>query len=183
MRCRALLRARDARSPTAGACCVLAWRRARGSPSLLYRGSSCCRARALSRSLPWPPQVVAPQWRRMKTLLPLVLAPSTLAWDAAALPAVSSGNSTDCNKCCVALTSACGAACHDMPCAFKCATCAGDHQQQLHQAGCGNDDIVAWCSGQAPPAPPPHIPPGEPPHLCASVPLPLPARPRSLTWR
>ena len=108
---------------------------------------------------PPPPPLSAPRcWRRMKRLLPLVLA-TTLAWDASAVPAVS-GNSTECNKCCVALASACGATCHDMPCTFKCATCAGEHQQQLHQAGCGNDDIVAWCAGEpAPPPPTPHIPP------------------------
>ena len=97
-------------------------------------------------------------WRRMKRLLPLVLA-ATLAWDASAVPAVS-GNSTECNKCCVALASACGATCHDMACTFKCATCAGEHQQQLHQAGCSDDDIKAWCTGEpAPPPPTPHIPP------------------------
>ena len=96
-------------------------------------------------------------WRRMKRLLPLVLA-TMLAWDASAVPAVS-GNSTECMN---ALVGACGAACHagDTSCTFKCATCAGEHQQQLHQAGCSDDDIKAWCTGEpAPPPPTPHIPP------------------------
>ena len=38
---------------------------------------------------------------------------------------------------------------------FRCASCAGDNQEQLHTAGCTNDKIAQWCAGESPsPSPP-----------------------------
>ena len=59
-----------------------------------------------------------------------------------------------CATCDDALQKTCGGQCHDMKCTFTCASCAGEHQQALHEAGCDNDAIAAWCAG-AGPAPPP----------------------------
>eukprot|EP01045_Picozoa_sp_COSAG04_P043275 COSAG04_NODE_14107_length_580_cov_1.070686_1_plen_141_part_01 len=52
------------------------------------------------------------------------------------------------------LAEACAATRSD---AFACAECAGDHQQALSAAGCGNDAIAGWCAGM-PPAPAPPTP-------------------------
>ena len=58
--------------------------------------------------------------------------------------------------CSTALQAVCGGRCHghSPPCTSRCATCAGQHQQQLHAAGCDNKAIAAWCSGTGPPSPP-----------------------------
>ena len=60
------------------------------------------------------------------------------------------------DTCSDALQSACGAQCHphSPTCTFRCAACAGQHQQQLSAAGCDNNGITAWCAGVAPPPPP-----------------------------
>ena len=63
-------------------------------------------------------------------------------------------NPMECATCDDALQKTCAGHCHDMQCTFKCASCAGEHQQALHEAGCDNDAIAAWCAGVGP-APPP----------------------------
>eukprot|EP01046_Picozoa_sp_COSAG06_P004171 COSAG06_NODE_172_length_21346_cov_503.127053_1_plen_259_part_10 len=51
-------------------------------------------------------------------------------------------------NCTATLQTSCGDTCHASPrCTFACAQCAGNHQQLLKAAGCGNDAIAAWCSG------------------------------------
>jgi hypothetical protein len=45
---------------------------------------------------------------------------------------------------------ACGSLCRapgDPQCAFDCAHCAGEHQQELREAGCSNNEISVWCAG------------------------------------
>ena len=51
------------------------------------------------------------------------------------------------DSCVAALAKACGTKRSDV---FACAECAGDHQQALKTAGCGNDAIAAWCAGMPP---------------------------------
>jgi hypothetical protein len=38
---------------------------------------------------------------------------------------------------------------------FQCAKCVGANQQKMHEAGCLDPAIEAWCAGQPMPPPPP----------------------------
>eukprot|EP01051_Picozoa_sp_SAG22_P020795 SAG22_NODE_4342_length_1297_cov_1.454925_2_plen_186_part_00 len=69
---------------------------------------------------------------------------------------VTSVAKNNCNK---TLKATCGPKCiADPQCTFKCATCAGDHQQALQRAGCDESAIQAWCAAPSPPGPPPGSP-------------------------
>ena len=63
-------------------------------------------------------------------------------------------NPMKCVTCDDVLNKTCGGQCRDMQCTFKCVSCAGEHQQALHEAGCDNDAIAAWCAGAGPTPPP-----------------------------
>ena len=73
-------------------------------------------------------------------LLALVLPTARQGAPAALAPAGGDG-------CAAALEAACGGQRRDV---FRCAQCAGVHQAALQRAGCDNDEISRWCSGESP---------------------------------
>ena len=63
------------------------------------------------------------------------------------LPAVADSAVAAGQRCEEALAASCGSQ-RGNP--FECTTCAGEHATALQHAGCDNDDIAFWCSGECP---------------------------------